>query len=382
MAYRIPFDRELDDSLRQIARDELVEAIRLLRDDYADDPVTAVHDARKNLKKTRALLRLARPGLAKQVYRRENAAIRDAARLISGARDADVMLQTVDRLAKRDDSRVGREEFASLRSRLASPADRTEHDDQTHHVDPTDQADHPPTAAAVATLTAPATATAAAVATAIPDPGDFRDGPETGPDAGSPAAVIEALGAVVARIDDWPLRSDWSTVGRGISRAYRRGRDAFVEADVDPTTEHLHDWRKRVKDLWYHQRLLNDAWPELIAVQAEEAHRLSELLGDDHDLGVLAERLGGVGSGAGGVGSGSGGNRDADADGDLAASVDRDAGGSPGILELVGEARAELLRDARRLGRRVYAETGEAFTTRIVAYLRSAEAEAARDASS
>ncbi len=166
---------------------------------------------------------------------------------------------------------------------------------------------------------------------------------------GGPEAVIGALEGVLGRIDDWRLDCDWPKLGRGVSRAYRRGRKAFDEADVDPTTERLHDWRKRVKDLWYHQRLLCESWPEVLGVQAEEAHRLSELLGDDHDLGVLAERL----------------TRD----------------GDDAILELVGEARAELLRDARRLGRRVYAETGGAFEARIQAYLRSAAAEAARDAS-
>jgi CHAD domain-containing protein len=296
MAFRLSFDRDLNDSLRQIAREELTEAVRLLREDYAEDPGTAVHEARKNLKKTRALLRLARSGLGKETYRAENAAIRDAARLISGARDADVMFQTVDLLAKREDARVSADEFAELRSRLGQ---------------------------------------------------SLGDGPAL--DRSGPAAVIDALGAVLDRLDGWPLDCEWPTIGRGIARAYRRGRNAFVEADVNPTTELLHDWRKRVKDLWYHQRLLTDAWPAVLGVQSEEAHRLSELLGDDHDLGVLAERASG--------------------------------NGDTGILELVGEARAEHLRDARRLGRRVYAETGAAFATRIQAYLRSAEAEAARDAS-
>jgi CHAD domain-containing protein len=305
MAFRLPFDRNLDDALRQTAREELAEAIRLLRDDYPERPVTAVHEARKNLKKTRALLRLARPGLETETYRRENWAIRDAARLISGARDADVMQQTVDRLAKRHDARVSGDEFDDLRARLRD---------------------------------APA---------AAEQPGSNGAAPSS--DGGAPAAVIEALTAVLGRIDDWPLHCEWSTIASGISRAYRRGRSAFVEADVDPTTELLHDWRKRVKDLWYHQRLLVDAWPEVLGVQSEEAHRLSELLGDDHDLGVLGERVTG----------------------------DRDTA----VLELVGEARAELLRDARRLARRVYAETGDAFATRIAAYLRCAEAEAARDAS-
>jgi CHAD domain-containing protein len=357
MAFRLPFDGDLDASIRQTARDELVEAIRLLRDDYPDDPVTAVHEARKNLKKTRALLRLARPGLGSETYRRENWAIRDAARLISGARDADVMQQTLTRLAKRDDARVSVDEFDALRSRLRDearapspplalaavghPSQDTHgadtHGGDSHGGDTEGRGSH----GGDEDLEPAPDGAAAADGTPVADSAPAADS--------AAAAVIEALGAVVERIDDWPLHCEWSSIGQGIARAYRRGRDAFVEADIDPTTERLHDWRKRVKDLWYHQRLLSDAWPEVVGVFSEEAHRLSELLGDDHDLGVLADRVSGADDAA--------------------------------VLEIVGEARAELLRDARRLARRVYAETGAAFTTRIQTYLRCAAAEAARDAS-
>ena len=102
------------------------------------------------------------------------------------------------------------------------------------------------------------------------------------------AGVIEALRAAELRVEAWPLDgADWETVLAGVARAYARGRDAFAVARATPEPELLHAWRKRAKDLWYHQRLLAPAWPDVLGAQAEAAHALSELLGDDHDLAVL-----------------------------------------------------------------------------------------------
>src|SRR4029453_4660084 len=57
-----------------------------------------VHDARKRLKRARAGLRLLRAALGNRAYRRENRALRDAARPLSEARDAKVLVETFDEL--------------------------------------------------------------------------------------------------------------------------------------------------------------------------------------------------------------------------------------------------------------------------------------------
>ena len=117
--------------------------------------------------------------------------------------------------------------------------------------------------------------------------------PEAG---GGPARVPEqtvaALADAAARARTLDLdRCDTDTLVAGSVRAYARGDKALAIAHDDTTTEHLHEWRKRAKDLWYHQRLLRDAWPELFKAQADAADRLTKLLGDDHDLAQLAEHL-------------------------------------------------------------------------------------------
>ena len=119
-----------------------------------------------------------------------------------------------------------------------------------------------------------------------------------------------------------------------MDRTYRRGRAAFKAARRDTTSEHLHAWRKRVKDLWYQQQLLKDSWPGVMKAQAKEAKKLSKLLGDDHDLTVLAEHV-----------------------------------EDPEVHELVAKRRAELLQEARALGRRIYAERPKAFARRCRRYV-------------
>ena len=57
-----------------------------------------MHEARKDMKKLRALLRLARGELGEDTFRRENACFRDAGRELAGVRDADVMLDTLTSL--------------------------------------------------------------------------------------------------------------------------------------------------------------------------------------------------------------------------------------------------------------------------------------------
>jgi CHAD domain-containing protein len=166
----------------------------------------------------------------------------------------------------------------------------------------------------------------------------------TGDDLG--VELVDALQAVGGRVEEWPLEdARWSVTRKGIRRAYRRGRKAFALADADPTTDSLHEWRKRVKDLWYHERLLKPVWPAVLGAQADEAHTLADLLGDEHDLAVLAERL----------------------------REDPPTDDIEEVLELIEQRRGELLAHVRALGRRVYAEKPRPFARRLKRYFRSAE---------
>lgn len=307
MAYRLSFADDVASSVRRCAREQLADAVEQL-EGAAADPVTAVHEARKDLKKTRALLRLVRPALGRKAYRRENDALRDIGLTLSGARDADVRVATAHALAEHAAGRLPADVFAALGEALAAEG--------------------------------------------------------SGPSGGDAAAArfgpaIEALRNAALRTDTWLLGdAGWDSVGAGIARAYTRGRQAFATARATPDPELLHAWRKRAKDLWYHQRLLGLAWPEVLGAQAEAAHALSELLGDHHDLAVLTARL-------------------LDEAPPLTPVVDARR---VALRELIAHRSEQLQAQAGRLGWRIYAESPKAFSHRLARYLELAVDEARADA--
>jgi CHAD domain-containing protein len=229
------------DGLRRCACEQLDRAIEELGTRAAEDPVEAVHDARKALKKARSFLRLSRGALDPDERRRENAALRSAGRALSAARDAEVMLEATDDLAERSAGRVPEASFNAIRRHLV--AER--------------------------------------------DPARRRL-----LESGLTAQVAEELKAVRSRVDDWSLgRGGWNALEPGLRRSYAQGRAGLEQARSHPTAENLHEWRKRTKDLWYHLRLLKPVAPGIVGGAAKEADKLSTLLGDDHDLAVLHETL-------------------------------------------------------------------------------------------
>ncbi len=289
MAYRLEPEESVPESLARCAGEQLDRAVRELEERIDSEPIGAVHTARKALKKERALLRLARGTLPRKQRERENAALREAARSLSGARDADVMIQTLDQLSERYAGQLPESTFDAFRQRL----DRQRRSER-----------------------------------------------ERLAGASAAAAAADDLRAVRTRVDDWKLeRGGWRTLEGGLVRSYGRGRRAFVDARSEPSLENLHQWRKRVKDLWYQLRLLAPVGGPTVRGQVKEAHRLADLLGDDHDLGVLRQTILRLAP-------------------DLA--VDHDA-----LIGLVDHRREQLQTEARYVGERLYAETPKAFGRRI-----------------
>jgi CHAD domain-containing protein len=304
VAYRLNLDQPIDAAVAATLDERLAHAIEQLRETAPEDRTTAIHDARKDLKKLRSLLRLIGPGVKRRERRRENTAFAEVGRSLSSARDADVMVEVVDDLTERAAGQVPEATFVALRQALRDAAQ-----------DIQGEVDEATLAAAAAELEA------ARVRLAAWSMDKLRD-----------AALIE-----------------------GMARGYARGRaELAVAQEPDPSAEHLHEWRKRVKDLWYQQRLLRDAWPGVLRAQIDELDQLATLLGDDHDLFVLGELLR-SGEGA-------------------AARVPADL--DP-LIATIDARRAGILVEARSLGSRVYAEKPEAFERRHAAYLAAARADRA-----
>ena len=92
MTYRFKLQEPIGQGVRRIGLEqvEIAEAKLSSKEDVS----AAIHDARRCLKRARALLRLIRPGLEESDYRREAERLAGIGKLLSGARDLDVMRQT------------------------------------------------------------------------------------------------------------------------------------------------------------------------------------------------------------------------------------------------------------------------------------------------
>ena len=116
----------LGTGMRRMALGQLDLTIEMVeRIGEGGSPERSVHEARKALKRLRALMRLLEPELGEQVRERENDVLRAAGEALSAARDADVLLSTLDRLVEANpDKLAGRSGVMRLRAHLRDRRDR------------------------------------------------------------------------------------------------------------------------------------------------------------------------------------------------------------------------------------------------------------------
>jgi len=226
--------------VRRIVRQRLEQVIGRLTPRALPDP--AIHRARKELKKTRAALRLLRDVLGERTYARANARVREAARPLSVIRDARALIDQVSELARRPSARLSAADIAPLRAALEAERRAVRRRLLSRRAE---------IGAALASLR------------------ELRD-----------------------ESAEWRVgRRGWPLVGRGLRRVYREGRDAGAIARRQPTEANLHEWRKQAKYLWYQLQILEPASPRTIGRAIAAARELGDALGDDHDLAVLKSKL-------------------------------------------------------------------------------------------
>ncbi len=237
MPYEFHIDETVQDSVRRCAAEQAQSAIDDLQSNVKDDPVGAVHTARKSIKKERSLLRLVAPALDPRDRRHENARLRSVSHELGASREAEALLSTLDALADRYAGQISDATFELVRARLRAERDLAR--------------------------------------------GALFD-------ADVPRQVVKDLRLHVTSIEQVPVqRGGWEAVAGGLMRSYRRGRRAMRAAQKSPGTEQMHEWRKRSKDLWYQLRLLKQTSPGIVGGAAKDAHRLADALGDSHDLALL-----------------------------------------------------------------------------------------------
>lgn len=258
-----------------------------------------VHEARKAIKRMRALARLFREEMGEPEFKRVDSSLREAGRRLAGARDAQVRLATLKCLVERHPSALSRPGIDLFGTHL-------EHE-RTHAGEPADS-----------------------------------------------AQVLEDIAAMRQQLAHWNLlERDFEDLAPGLRRIYEEGRtryghakDEQRHADVKdphpPSDQAMHDWRKRVKSLYYVLDMLGGKHAPGARKATRRADRLGDLLGTEHDLWMLG----------------------------LYASehpevFGEDTRAREDLLALIGRRRKRLRKRALKLGARLYKRSPASFTRRL-----------------
>lgn len=206
------------------------------------DPVTAVHESRKSLRRIRAYLRLVRSEVPAEYFDRANLLLRDSGRELSEARSAAVAVDTATALLDLAGSAGDGADWQELRHRLIARRD--------------------------------------ALQTAALDNGLRTTLPET------LAEVGKIWERSVGRIEN-----GFEALRPNLLKVYSRGRREARRAAEAGSTAVYHRWRKRVRYLRFQLEALTPLDPESLGPQAEAVEELAELLGEEHDLAEFSELL-------------------------------------------------------------------------------------------
>lgn len=206
-----------------------------------EDPVEAVHETRKALKRIRTTLRLLRRALGGSRFKQENRHFAELGRKLAPARDAHILVKSAERLAKHAAGSPYAEAVApvllALKERLpVQPLD----EELLHEL------------------------------------------------VSSLQSARERLEGYLKELSPRGVRASFD---RGVRRMMKKGKAAYALAYAEPSDDNFHSWRKRVKDLYYSTCLLHLTRPNKLAPLIDTLDGLSDSLGDEHDLSILASTL-------------------------------------------------------------------------------------------
>lgn len=221
------------DDIRGLCLDQIAAAMAALQ---ATSIVNIrAHDLRTELQRGRAMLRLLRPCLGNRAYHKNNRALRDAARILTPVRDAQMLLQIITEMAREGDDGDIRE----FRSLLACQLTR-----------------------------------------------DWQQCRRL--QRPIPTIFLRQVQQRMKRVSvvDWDAKSEFASP----TEAYIRCRQSFRHAHAKSTDERLHEWRKQVKYFVYQLEALASA-RGYFGLLHQLSSRLADCLGSDHDLAVLQQRM-------------------------------------------------------------------------------------------
>ena len=241
MRYRYYLGEDTEKEIKRIIRERFERSVEEFKADDQDVD-KANHQMRKNMKKVRAALRLVRKATGRKKYKKWNKAARDTARQGAELRESEVAIDSLGKVKNRFNWKSDYQFYQIARAKLRRDHQKYKKEQLEEH--------------------------------------DFQ------------SEIIERLGDVNEQLNDISFdKNGFKSFKKGLKKVYKRGRKACRKCQEESTFENHHEWRKRVKYLWYQVRILKDIWPEGLKGYARELHNLSDYLGDDHDLYDLNRRL-------------------------------------------------------------------------------------------
>jgi CHAD domain-containing protein len=254
-----------------------------------------IHDTRKNFKKVRTVQRLIRSNIGEESFQIENSFYRGAGRTLSDLRDSTVLIYTFNKLLKNSELEMSNFDFSVFKNFLIEKH-------KTIRIAKSKK-----------------------------------------------SAVINSLSTDLllarSRVFDWPLSGDdFKLIKKNLQRIYEQGQNYMYAVFSEAVKENVHEWRKRVKDLWYAMRILSNLWPEIMSPLVILLGKLSDTLGDANDLFLLKERI---------ISN---------------QSKFKDDQHTRELINFIDRRIIDLLRDARTIGRKIYSEDSKYFVGRMQNY--------------
>jgi CHAD domain-containing protein len=231
--------QSVSNEIRRIVLQQLDRATSELTSIGDPESDEAIHDARRRVKKIRAIIRLVRPVLDKE--HRADPALRRVSKLLAPVADGQGVIDTLNHILKRYRRELPPKTAEAIRSDLVDRGKRI--DSQA-----------------------------------------------------SKEGVLEkaqmTLRAERQRVKQWKINADgFRAVAPGLKASVRRARSAMVDAWMNPTASHHHTWRRHVKNHWFHVRLLGARCGYRLQSYQRQLEALDGILGEYHNLVLLHEVL-------------------------------------------------------------------------------------------
>jgi CHAD domain-containing protein len=240
MGFRLKNDAAIATEIRRLVLRQLeiaIDELRAVGDPASDD---AVHDARRRVKKIRALIRLVQPALDK-AYRAVDRDLHEVSRMLAPVADGQGVIETLNQLAHRYRKVLPRRAVASIREGLRDRGART---------------DREASASGILQLAA------------------------------------NTLRNERKRVRRWTIHGDgFQAIAPGLEESYRRARQAMIQAWSKPRPAHYHSWRRYVKDHWFHVRLIEGRCGNHLLAYQRRLEALDGVLGEYHNLILLRDVL-------------------------------------------------------------------------------------------